>query len=352
MATDPHSALGRYLAKLPYVLGHQLSDDQVVAGLFDPHGTAIAHATERWDPIGGPGRFTGRFAHALQDVGPIDHAVVVGYGPDGGAWACDLATELREVFDARSTVLHVQDGSWRVLDNLTETWGPSTALPAQPPDIALLGTPEPAASRDDLVASVKPLPGPIFADLDHAKATHLASLSPATCADLARSALDQLARGRVDNVPHQQSLAHLVNTSIIVRDAVLAHAIQGTQHRQRVDALVRTFRAAPSSLRPVLATTAAAAAFLTGWHPPQVEGLLRHTDPTDRLTHLVQLGHDRGANPAPARRTILESADNQLQEAEAAWTTNQTAKRTTQPTDARTSTQHPAEPPSTDTIGI
>ncbi|WP_423464179.1 DUF4192 family protein [Promicromonospora sp. MS192] len=352
MPTEPSPVLGRYLAQLPYVLGHQPDDDQVVTSLYGPRGVAIVHAAVHWDPDAGPGQAAGHFAQVLKDEGPIDHVAVTGYGPDGGTWAFDLATELCEVFDARSTVLHVQDGSWRVLDNLTETWGPRTTLPTPPPDLVLRGAPTPAASRNDLVASVAPLPEPLFTELDQARATYLTTLSPTTRADLARTALDHLASGRVDDVNHLQSLAHLVSQSTIVRDTVIAHAIHGRQHRQRVDALIRTFRAAPPSQRPALATTAAAVAYLTGWPPPQVEGLLRHTNPAHRLANLVSIAHHHGARPEPIRRAILKDADNRLQEADAAWTANQTRTGTTRPTEAWTSTRRPPEPPLSDAMGI
>jgi hypothetical protein len=90
----------------------------------------------------------------------------------------------------------------------------------------------PAASREELRASVAPLPEPLFGPLDQAKATYLTSISPATRADLAVAALDHLAASRIDDPNRQQSLAHLITTDVIVRDtaAVLTRARQDRLH--------------------------------------------------------------------------------------------------------------------------
>src|SRR5690606_35088763 len=120
--------------------------------------------------------------------------------------------------------------------------------------------------------------------------------------------MEALASNRTDDPRRMQILAHAVTSDPAVQESVMAHAVADGVRDPEIDALVRTFRAAPPSLRPALATTAAATAFLGAWSPPLVWGLLKHADPADELGSLVTQSLEKGLKPQPLRPRLAEAA--------------------------------------------
>lgn len=320
MSTIKVPSIGHYVAQIPFTIGHHLTDDHVVVGFFGTDKRAIAHGAFQWEDGIDTRGVVASFRRNMQDAEPVAHVFVVGYGPHGNDRAELLAEQIEDALEVASTPVQVLDGTWRSVEDPAGPWSSALPIPQASPDMVGLGMRAPAASREELFASVAPLPEPLFGPLDRAKAKYLTTVSPATRADLAVAALDHIAAGRIDDPAHLQSLAHLVTTDVTVRDAVLASALDGGPRHDRVEALVRTYRAAPAEQRPMLATTAAAAAFLAAWHPPLVWGVLQHADPASRLTSLITGALRAGANPAPMRPGLLEAVRDGLRQAEDAWT--------------------------------
>jgi len=323
MDRTPKQKVGDYLAALPYVIGHVPTQDHLVVTCFGYDRKSVVHLDLEWEPGTEP-RSVARFVErALEDAEPIARAAVVGYGPEGHHRAADVADEINESLDIPTDTFHIAEGTWRILDRLTGGWSEPSPVPEAPPKHMLGRAAEPAASREDLYASVAPLPKPLFTKLDQRRAQHLDSLGPRTRSEIAVGALDDLATTRPGDPAHQQVLAHLATTDLVIRDVVLAHALDEDHHRARVDALIQTCRAAPPSLRPPLASLAAAATFLTAGHPPMVEGLLQNADPTSGLAYLIGCALRGGENPASIRPGAVEAAQDGLREAEDAWCASQ-----------------------------
>lgn len=327
MSTIRVPTIGHYVAQIPYTVGHHLTGDEVVVGFFGPDKQAIVHGALQWEDDIDTRDVVTHFQRSLQDVGPVAQVFVVGYGTHGGDRAELLAEQIEETLAVASTPIHVHDGTWRSVEDPAGPWSSPLPIPQPAPDTVVAGMRAPAASREELLASVTPLSEPLFGPLDRAKAQYLTTVSPTTRADLAVAALDHIAAGRIDDPTHLQSLAHLITTDIAVRDTVLAVAIDQSPHHDRVEALVRTYRAAPPRQRPILATTAAAAAYLAAWHPPLIWGMLQHADPASRLTHLITAALRAGANPVPMRSGLTEAASDGLRQAESAWTAREPAAR-------------------------
>ncbi|WP_125778006.1 hypothetical protein [Antribacter gilvus] len=312
--------IGAYVARLPFVVGHQLSDEHVVLGAFDETARSIVHGALQWDdPVPDTVIAQGMadyMSRALREES-VDRIVVVGYGPDGPGRATLLADYLTRTMDVATTVLHVDGGTWR--RHTPGGWTPPQQIPDGAVDMVARGRPAPAASRQDLMDSVTPLKNPLFEPLDPDKARELANLSPVQRLSVAVGAMEALAAGRTDDPGRMQTLAHAVTTDSMVREAVIAHTIADKVHDGHVDALVRTFRAAPRDLRPTLALTAAAAAFLAAWHPPLVWGLLNHADPETNLTYLLTRSLEEGAKPQRFRPVLVQAARDDIDHAQQAW---------------------------------
>jgi hypothetical protein len=228
MSTIKVPSIGHYVAQIPFTIGHHLTDEYVVVGFFGTDKRAIAHGALQWEDGIDTRDVVAYFHRTMQDAGPVAHVFVVGYGPHGDDRAELLAERIEETLEAPSTPVHVLDGTWRSVEDPAGPWSTALPVPQASPDTVIVGMRAPAASREDLLASVMPLPEPLFGPLDRAKAKYLTTVSPATRADLAVAALDHLAAGRIDDPAHLQSLAHLVTTDVTVRDAVLAAAMTGT----------------------------------------------------------------------------------------------------------------------------
>jgi hypothetical protein len=336
--TEQDGWIGGYIAGLPYLAGHELGDKHVVFGAFKDDGRVIVHGTLEWEARSGErerARQTAGYVAKALEAEDVKWLVVVGYGPEGPARSQLLATELERSVGATAVQIHVHDGTWRKRDGaLSSRWGPANQVPNDAPDMVLHGRPRPAPSRAAAIESVGPLESALFEPMEvrHPdKAASLNATSPALRADVATGALEALAAGPTDDPVRMQVMAHLISSDLLIRDAVLAHALRGDAHDERVAALVRTFRAAPPEQRPALATTAATAAYLAAWSPPIVLGLLKHADTSSPLVPIVASALRAGINPRALRTGMVEKVDNGIREADEAWTADRSHQRRTRP---------------------
>ncbi|MBL0888792.1 hypothetical protein [Myceligenerans indicum] len=159
-------------------------------------------------------------------------------------------------------------------------------------------------------------------------AERLSRTSPALRADIANRALDALATSRTDNPTHAQTLAHLVSTYRLTRDAVIAHAIRDATRQDRVDALVRTFRAAPTAQQPKLAAAALVATYIAGWQPAVLVTLAKHADPNDGLKHLFANAINERVAPDHLRRVLVDALDTTMTAADDLWTAQRSTSGT------------------------
>lgn len=322
------SRLGRYVAQLPYAIGHQLGEQHVVVDAHDSDMRPLVHLTIDWND--GPGDDHATAHHNTEYLAMalrkhhVKGLVVTAYGPHGPARAHATAEALEKAFDVRPLQIHVHDGHARVRNHTTGHWGPATPVTGFVARAALDGQPPPASSRTELLESVTPLPTPLFGHLDATTARKLRGSSPLLQVDVAQRALDNLATSRVDDLGQMTLLSHLITTETLARDTVLVHAINDHDElmNARTSALVRTFRAAPPDQRPRLATVAAAATFLAAWHTPIVHGLLKHADKDAELTSLVHQAVRFGVDPRPMRPALTQATERLLAEAETNWSTS------------------------------
>lgn len=321
--TEHQIGLGEYLARLPHRVGHELGDDYVVVGALGTDDRTIATAAIEWAfPLSDPDaakHCAQHLARALRSE-EVGRLMIVGYGPAGPGRSRLIARELHQATDATTMQIHIQDGTWRARTEPTGPWSTAVALPRVATEP---GQPDLAASKEDMRASMAPMPSPSFGSPTPATLARLKRLSPALRADVACRALDNVASGAGNRPAQMQLLAHLVTTDVIIRDAVLGHALDGTDTQARVRALVQTFRNAPAEKRHPLATLAAAAAYLAAWNPPLVRALLTHAEAHAGLTNLVSQAVEAGVNPHKLRPGLVRAAHDGLTDAEQAWTAKQ-----------------------------
>ncbi|RPF21430.1 hypothetical protein [Myceligenerans xiligouense] len=313
--------VGDYVARLPYAVGHQLGNEDLVVGAFGANHRSIVQMVTPWDEQTPVVDVAEQIARMLSRIEQPAALTVVGYGPHGGLRAHQLANNLQPAVQTTVLPIHVHDDTWRVLfDDRHGHWTLPQPVPDHAAELATRGVLAPAASRTALEASIAPLPEPTLTTLNAAKATELDGLSPQQRAALATTTLDRVATARRDDPAQMCLLAHLVTNDVITRDAVLAHTLEDRIHDDRIDALVRTFRAAPPEQRLQLAVLAAAATYFACWHAPQVRGLLKHADPLATFPKLITAALNAGFDPRKAHHTVRNGAAEGLQQAQEAWT--------------------------------
>lgn len=318
--------LSDYLASLPHQVGYQLDERHVAAAALSGQGRPGPLAAIEWDTSVIPDRALAEdVAASLARVtreSQHDQFLIVGYGPAGAERARLLSDALLATADLPEPLrVHVDQGTWRMQLPGSSEWSAAQPLPDVDAAAVLDGTPLPAASREDLAHRFDPLPGPLYGDVSRRDATLFADSAPSFRADVAVRSLHYLATpGHSDDLDRMTTLAHLTAAGpAVVRDAVLVAAAADAA---RTDALVRTYRAAPTQHRAALATTAAAAVYLSGGQSPAVEAILRHADrdgPNASLTRLVEAAKHQGVNPHELRHAIGNSVTAQLDEADARW---------------------------------
>lgn len=259
----------------------------------------------------------------VQDILPheieVARLLVIGYGPSGPYRAEALAATLHHRFDIEPARVQVADGFWRTPPVPGGAWMPARSLPPAPPQLNLANVTVSATVLDGLTEAVAPLGTPWFDPLDPVGAMKLLLSSPAQRAAVARQAQYHLSEGPLDDPTLMQILAHLISSDVVIRDVAVAYAVSSDERQWHVDALVRTFRAAPAELRPALAAPAAAGVYFAGWHRQLVHGLLDHAAPLDPLAVTLSRALADGINPNPLRQPLETAADKALHRAQATW---------------------------------
>lgn len=310
---------GRFIATIPYSLGYEPSESNILAIPLADDGTVKEIAVLKWnDDPDIAFRLSDTLAHAYRGV-CVERYVLIGYGPEGGIRAQRLDNLLVTSHNADASVLiHVENGIMSVKMPEDRNWSARTALPDVAAEHAIAGRVTPAASLVEMTHRYEPLQRPLFAELSADAAHTLDRLSPALRAEVALRALDQLAEPHGDDVGKMATLAHLVATAEpVVRDTILVDA---TQTEARAEVLGSTFRAAPSRLRAAIAPVAAGAMYMTGYPQQAVAKVLTYADPNGpnaRLGELLRLSIRAGIPPATMRgglpaaevRSALDTAD-------------------------------------------
>jgi len=325
--------LDQVVAQIPYVVGYEMGPDHVVAQLVDPGGQLGTTLAFRWPADADQVTAAEHFASTVADIAQRDGAatmLVVAYGPHARARAEAVADATESLTALPSPVLaHVdlETNQFVSTRHGEPWWRAPRQLPDTRAEAVLAGLQAPAATREDLAARVAPLPAAAFTLPSAEAAAHAADLEPSKRAAAAVRVVDLLAtnphgsapldHGRSDSA--MSTLAVMMTSHRAVRDAVLVHAAEDST---RVDALVRTFRAAPPELRSGLAAAAGAALYLNGQQTALVDAVLKHVDPTStdvRLADLVQTAAGVGLNPHHLVDTLRTAGTEGLQGADAAW---------------------------------
>ncbi len=313
---------GRFIATIPYSLGYEPSESNLLAIPLADDNTVKEIAVLKWtDDPDIAFRLSVVLAQAHRGV-DVERYVLIGYGPEGGMRAQRLDNLLVGNHNADASVLiHVENGIMSAKMPSDRGWSRRTPLPDVAAEQALAGRVAPAASLEELAHRYEPLKHPRLAALsDHAAHT-LNRLSPALRAEVALRALDQLAEPHGDDVGKMTTLANLVSTAEpVVRDVVLVDA---TRSEARAEVLASIFRAAPLRLRAAIAPVAAGAMYMTG-HPQQaVARVLRYAEPSGpnaRLGELLTLSIRAGIPPATMRDGLpIEQVHAALHDADKTW---------------------------------
>lgn len=339
---DTQVGLGQYLALQPGWIGEEPTDLDVNVAAFDDHGRTVAHAAAFWDLATKDQDVTDAVARHVQDILPheieVARLLVIGYGPSGPYRSEELANTLHHRLDIQPGRVHVSGSFWRTPPVPGGAWLPARSLPPAPPQLDLANVTVSTAALDELTEAVAPLDTPLFDPLDPVGAMTLLLSSPVQRAAVARQAQYHLSEGPLDDPALMQVLAHLITSDVVTRDVAVGYALSSEQRQWHVDALVRTFRAAPAELRPALAAPAAAAVYFADWHRQLVHGLLDHADPLDPLTVTLSRALADGINPNPLRKPLETAADKALHRAEATWSVRHSR---------RTERRHGGNPPGT-----
>ncbi len=316
---------GRFIATIPYSLGYQPSESNILAIPLADDGTVKEIAVLKWnnDPDVAF-RLSDTLAHAYRGVG-VERYVLIGYGPEGGMRAQRLDNLLVTAHDADASVLiHVDNGIMCVKMPDDRDWSARTPLPDVAAEHALAGHIAPAASLEEMTHRYEPLEQPLIAELPAEAARTLNRLSPALRAEIAVRALDQLAEPHGNDVGKMATLAHLISAAEpVVRDVILVDA---TRTEARAEVLAFVFRAAPLQLRVAIAPVAAGAMYMTGYPQQAIAKVLETVEPNGpnaRLGELLKLSIRAGIPPATMRdglpnvevRAALHDADKAWQEA-------------------------------------
>ncbi len=320
--SDP---LEKYVALLPYTVGYELSDAHVVVVALDARLVPGPVMPATW-PDGADTR-TAAEAIAAAVVPPsrtyeASTLLVIGYGKDGPERAQAVADAALATADLGVPLLVHVDGATVAVSRPGEAWTPARPLPDVAAAAVLQGLQTPARSRAELTARMTPEAAPAFAALTEQAARNARDLEPTLRAGAARRALDLLATPGPAGPQHttaMSTVAAMVANSRPVRDAVYLHAAGDAG---RVDALVRTYRAAPRELRSATAAAAGAALFFNGQHTALVDAVLQHVDPAapeHRLAELVRASARAGADPHHLRTILLPVAEDGLAKADVQW---------------------------------
>jgi len=313
---------GRFIATIPYSLGYEPSDDNLIAIPLAEDGTVKQIAVLKWtDDPEIAFRLSDGLSEAHRQVG-AQRYVLVGYGPEGGMRAQRLDNLLVTTHKADASVLvHVENGIMSAKMPGERDWSPREPLPDVAAEHALAGHVTPAASLEEMARRYEPLEKPLFATLSGDAALALDALSPALRAEVAVRALNQLAQPQSDDIDKMATLAHLISTAEpTVRDVILVDA---TRSEATAEILAATFRAAPPQQREAIAPIAAGAMYMTGYPQQAVAKVLEQASPSGpnaRLGELLKLSMQAGIPPATMRSGLpTDKVHAALEEADKTW---------------------------------
>lgn len=149
-----------------------------------------------------------------------------------------------------------------------------------------LGLPEPAASRDQLLARYQPLPQPTWAATSLDRIANLAQSFDQRTHTVVELVTAAAQPGAIRNLDQLASIGRAIGTDLEVRDSVLiaAAAISGAG-----DLLVDVYRGAPPQYRSATAAVAAWVAYIQHGNRPVTEQILTHVDPDSSHANLAAL---------------------------------------------------------------
>lgn len=325
MADQPEP-LGVLIGTLPYAVGYTITDRHVVMATFGTDGHLGPVACADWSEGEDAQRTSMAIAEDLAAVlGRVIRGteyrtvVVIGYGDDGPARTAALADALLGTLDIPEPIqAHVDGTAYRVLS--PAGWSPSASVPDVSAEAVLSGTPPPATSRDELLDRYAPLETPLFGELEQAKVKALEASPPSLRAEVAQRTLALLA-GAGDDDPQQAATLTYLATDPTALDQIAFSAAQDASY---LEALVRTFRAAPDQGRPSLAAAAAAGTWLAGDSTPHVEALSRYAAVDEaaagrRMVALVEVGMRESLDPTLVMKAWASELPEHIARADRRW---------------------------------
>ncbi|CAM3809022.1 hypothetical protein OCAE111667_26760 [Occultella aeris] len=319
------STAGDILAMIPSLVGYQLDSKHVaVLGMIDDRLITFTAAID-WED-NDPADVAMAIERAATTSG-ADQLLVVGYGPQGATRARAFGAMSAQVNPGLSHhEMHINEGQYVLLDHPRARWRP---MPEPPADLAVLGRPPAAATREEMRARYAPLDQPTIDPLAGDQAVRLDRLSPSLRIDIARRSLDRIA-ARAPKPFDAAQVAHLVQDRD-VRGSIIVHAYPSSA---RTEALVQVYRGAPVPHRPVLGSAAGAALYLSG-RQAQADAVLEHAG-DERLAGLITAAIRAGVPPDRVSEILARTVPEGLRSADEEWT------RQTEPT--RRARQRPEHP--------
>lgn len=324
--TDLVSGIGQYLGYEPQ------ENHLVVLGLSSTNRLGPL-ACVPWEPEYDPDPvFAPSLAYALRGARDTNAVIVVGYGDDGPDRALRVADALSETLVIRD-VAAVDLRAGTVRAHLGTSWSEPQPLNSRlEAELVLQGQPLVRGSREDLLASVAPLPEPTYAPLSQDALDKIELRSPRDRATDVLRQLDVLARpdstaSSTLVATTRALLAHSMATSPMLRDVVLAETVQDPRAHQ---ALLDLYRGAPAVYLGELAPAAAASEYLCSARTMTAAAILEHTNrsgPNTNLANLLGTCIQLGLDPDSVRGSF--SRDGAHEAVAQAETTFRAAARAT-----------------------
>lgn len=247
--------------------------------------------------------------------------IIVAYGPQAEQRGEMLTQELERSGVNVEAIHTVRDGRFQTLTE--DGWSAPTRLGVD--EVGLSHGSDALASIEQVQTAMQPDPIASIAPLSASERVQFDPLPPTGCVVKARALVDELADSGSEPDPHAQArLAHLIGASRVVRDNVIAYAIDPRNApalaEQRADVLLQLYKGAEPAIRPPLATAAAAAQFYLGRGEIAVSPILEHTLKSEELARDITAMLEQGANGVAERGTFVTEAQVALRSADAFWT--------------------------------
>ncbi|MGO1568544.1 MAG: hypothetical protein ACTHXC_10985 [Brachybacterium sp.] len=315
-----------YLGSVPWMLGYQPDDGQVVVLVQSERGNMLASMDAQTAHVFDRAAAADLISRADQGLAPGPKQIVVaGFGASGPASLGPVSDALRALSTDQSVVdAHVTAERYTLRDH-AGVWSEPAALPA--PDISLLVSGRaPAPSRQARAETFAPLPQPLFQPADAATRAQLARLAPTDRVLRGREVLERMAQpGAPRTATDLAVFAEVVADDVLaVRDHLIVSSARRPEH---LDVLVRTYRGAPPELRDRVGAAAAAALLLSGNSTLESRTVLDHLNERNSLAELVaQVAEHPGTNPRDLLERIESTAGSSLRAADDRHAQAQSAK--------------------------